>query len=488
MIGGIAMAVVTRLPNQRLQKQKLAKTGARRDALTAAVEVNAAVGNGFGRNDLAPRLEIEIRSIDALKPAKRRTRKPTAAQIERVIQSIRRFGFVGPLLVKEDRIVDGHVRHAAAEKLGMTTLPCIDVRHLSDDEVGLLAVTVNRLAELGEWDLDAVKIVFEHAIDLNFDLSVTGFSLQEQDIILIADAAQEATEEQIPDPPEAPVTHLGDLFALGDHRIFCGNSLQPESYASLVGERQVTVIIADFPYNVRIANNVSGLGKKKHGEFVMASGEMSRPEFSNFLREAITCSAAYLIQGGVFFGFIDWRGIDVLIGAGGEAHLEFINLGVWNKGAGGMGALYRSAHELIPVFCKGGTPAINNVMLGKHGRDRSNVFSYPGANRRGSSAAEALGDHPTPKPVELCADLLRDVSHRGDAVLDPFLGSGTTIIAAEQTGRIGYGIELDPKYVDVAVRRWEQLTGRQAVHVESGLTFAELGVERLASDNAGVAH
>ena len=475
---GAVMAIETRLQNQNFKRKKLAKTGWRRDRFVEQTAVAAAAGNGYGRNDLAPPLSIEYRRTDALRPAKHRPRKLDAAHVKRLIQSIRRFGFRGAILVKGDHIVDGHVRHAAAAKLGLPTIPCIDAADLSDDEIRLLAITLNRLGELGDWDIDTLKIELEHAIELNFDIEITGFTPAEQDIILLDHAAEEAAEEVIPEPPREPVSRPGDLFRLGEHQIVCGSALDPAVYMALLQERPISVVVADFPYNCTITNNVSGLGKKKHGEFVMASGEMSREEFSRFLRDAIRCSSTNLIDGGVFFGFMDWRQIDVLIGTGREAGLSLINMCVWNKGSGGMGSLYRSAYELLPVFCKGDTPAINNVQLGKHGRDRSNVHSYPGANQRGSSASRALADHPTPKNVEHIVDLLLDVSHRGDAVLDPFLGSGTTIIAAEQTGRIGFGIELDPKYVDVAVRRWEQLTGRDAVHGASGLTLDELAAHR----------
>jgi DNA modification methylase len=476
------MAFTGRQGNNSFQKQKLDKTAKRRNALTASVELDRAASNDFGRNDLLPDVHIGIRAVEELKPAARRTRKPNTPQLERMIQSIRRFGFVGAIFIRDDRIVDGHIRHAAAIKLQMEEIPCIDVAHLSASECNLLAITINRLSELGEWDLDALRIEFQEAIELNFDLDITGFSTQEQDIILLDDQApDEAAEEVVPELPVQPTSLVGDVWQLGDHRIICGNALDPVVYTTLLGQELVTVIIADFPYNVEIANNVSGLGKKKHGEFVMASGEMADEQFALFLKDAIICSAAHLIERGVYFGFMDWRSIEVLIRAGGHAGLTMINFAVWNKGSGGMGTLYRSTHELIPVFCKGEAPATNNVFLGKHGRDRTNVFSYPGANKRGSSAAKVLADHPTPKPIALCADMLLDVSHRGDAVLDPFLGSGTTIIAAEQTGRIGYGIELDPKYVDVAVRRWEQLTGRPAIHAATSRTFAELTAARSAT-------
>ena len=236
----------------------------------------------------------------------------------------------------------------------------------------------------------------------------------------------------------------------------------------------VAAIIADFPYNVSIKNNVSGLGKKKHKEFKMASGEMTEAEFAAFLETAIMLAVAHLVIGGVMFGFMDWRSIHLLYHAGFVSKLTLMNLIVWYKQSGSMGGFYRSAHELIAVMCKGHTLRTNNIQLGKNGRDRTNVWSVPGANRPGSSAHEMLSEHATPKPVELCVDAILDVTNRGEAVLDPFLGVGASLIAAHKTGRRCYGIELEPGFVDVTVMRWQRLTGKQAILSGTGKSFDAL--------------
>ncbi|WP_159456631.1 DNA-methyltransferase [Altererythrobacter xiamenensis] len=243
------------------------------------------------------------------------------------------------------------------------------------------------------------------------------------------------------------------------------------------------MIFTDCPWNIPIAGFVSGLGKVKHQDFKMGAGEMPKEEFVDFCDRFHELGAANLIDGGVFYSCIDWRSADVIMKSGRRAGLRHINTAVWNKGSGGMGSPWRSAHEFIVIFCKGKKCAVNNIELGKHGRDRTNVWSYPGANRKGSSASKALANHPTPKPVEMVRDALLDVSNRGGIVLDPFMGSGTTIIAAEQCGRVARGIELDPAYVDVAVRRWEELIGRPAMHAETGLSFSEMAEKRLAKDD-----
>jgi DNA modification methylase len=335
------------------------------------------------------------------------------------------------------------------------------------------------LGETGEWDLPELRLELQELEVSGFDLAVTGFSPPELDIIMLDEPEGEgADEEVIPDPPSKSVSRLGDVWIMGKHRLLCGNSLEPESYVKLLQGKLATAVLTDAPYNVKIANNVSGLGKKKHGEFKMASGEMSEAGFKEFLTTAHKHCADHLIDGGVAYSFMDWRSVDVLIAAGRDAGLQLINMAVWYKGSGSMGAFLRSAHEMIPIFCKGSSPKINNVALGKHGRDRTNVWLYPGANKPGSSAAEALKDHPSPKNVEMCVDAILDVTAAGDIVLDPFLGSGTTLIAAEKSGRSGYGIELDPAYADVCVRRWEHLTGNSAIHAETGDTFLEMASQR----------
>jgi len=271
---------------------------------------------------------------------------------------------------------------------------------------------------------------------------------------------------------------MGDLWLLGEHRIVCGNALDPDVLRVLLDGRNVQAALTDPPYNVPIAGNVSGLGKKTHAEFAMGSGEMNDAEWQAFLNQVLALLSVSLVEGGVIFVFMDWRSIHRLYAAGFSAGLDLVNLIVWYKEAGAMGGLYRSAHELIAVFCKGKVPRTDNIELGRHGRNRTNVWVAPGANRRGSSANEMLEFHATPKPVELCLDALLDVTERGDTVLDIFLGSGTTLIAAEKTGRACCGAEIEPCFVDVSIRRWEHLTGQEAILAATGETFMQVGRSR----------
>jgi DNA modification methylase len=456
------------------QKQSLAKTTGRRKKNAGTVAVHSVAAGGSIKN-AHPDIKLVWRKPAELKAARRRVRKTDDRHLAQTVHSMSHFGMVVPLTIRGDQVVDGHIRLAAARVLELPLVPCIDVSHLSEDKARVLGITLNRLAETGTWDMDELKLELAELETMEFDLTLSGFTMPEMDIILSDGAEDKEKEETIPEPPAVPVTIAGDLWLLGEHRVLCGSALAAEDYARLMNGDLAAALLTDPPYNVVIEGNVSGLGKTKHGEFAMASGEMTREQFLEFLTAYHAHSRKYLLAGAVAFGFMDWRSIDLLTLAARTAGFRHINTAVWNKGSGGMGALYRSAHEFAGVFCNGDTPRVNNVELGKNGRDRTNVWTYPGANKRGSSSAKALNDHPTPKNVEMCADALRDVTLREEIVLDPFLGSGTTLIAAEQTARACYGLELEPKFVDVIVRRWEALTGKQAIHAETGATFKETG-------------
>lgn len=469
--------------DKKFKSQKLDKTKKRRKAQEGKRR-QAELGSGVRRNDLLPELQLRNVEIGSLNSAARLTRRLNEDHVERIMVSIADLGFTVPILIADDKILDGHTRLEAARRLGLDQVPAVDVSHLSDIEIRKLALAANRLGELGEWDLDLLRIEFQELIELDIDLSATGFTLPEQDIILLDpdDTASEHDEDEVGAPPEVPVTQAGDLWLLDAHRVRCGNALEAEPYTELLEGVPAHVVVTDPPYNVKIKGNVSGLGKKTHDEFAMASGEMNDAEWQAFLDSVLALLASFLVSGAVLFVFMDWRSVHCLYQAGFAAKLKLLNLAVWYKESGAMGTLYRSAHELVAVFCKGDKPRINNVELGKHGRDRTNVWCAPGANRRGSSAHEMLGEHATPKPVELCADAILDVTERGDTVLDAFLGSGTTLIAAEKTHRRCCAIELEPRFVDVAVRRWERLTGRQAILAETGETFDEVAARRSSAE------
>lgn len=469
-----------------LKGKLLDKTSEKRRGNAEDVELAAAASGT--RNDLLPTLRYEQRKIAELKYFKNKVRIAKPDHVADIVTSLKRFGQCQPVLItNEGKVIDGAAVIAAAQELGLDELRVIVIDHLSEPEARALRLAVNKLGENGEWDLDQLKIEAIELIDLS--MPIIGFSPQEQDILLLDDAGDAAADE-LPDvdTEEPVVSRPGDIVKMAAHRALRGDALDPANYPLLLAGESITMIGTDQPYNVKIEGFVSGLGKTKHKDFAMASGEMSREEFQGFTEKFLAAAKPHLIDGALVYLFIDHRGIDTVMAASRAIALKHVATCVWDKGVGGMGSLYRQAFELVVVAVNGKTPAINNVRLGKHGRDRSSMWRYPGANRRGSSANKMLGSHPTAKPVEAIADMILDASNRGDVVFDPFLGSGTTIIAAEKTGRTAYGFELDGRYFDLLVRRWEAFTGRDAIHEQTGLTFSELAAKRAAEahgDGAG---
>jgi DNA modification methylase len=409
-------------------------------------------------------------------------RRHPPAQLRALARAIETFGVVAPILVDAKlSILAGHARIEACRLLGRDTVPTIMIEHLDPARARAFMLADNRISELGEWDDRqlAVNLKALAEIDLGFSLESTGFSMGEIDLKIEGLDAEDAGAD---DPDEAPidsgpsVARLGDTWRLGDHNIVCGSALDPAAYEALLAGEVVDAVFTDPPYNVPINGHVSGKGKRRHREFVAASGELSGPEYAAFLAEACRLAAINSRAGAVAFWFTDWRGVRTLLAVGAGAYDELLNICVWVKNNGGMGSLYRSAHELVAVFRNGATQHRNNVQLGRFGRNRSNVWTYPGANSfmKASEEADLLALHPTPKPVALVADALLDVTARRDLVLDPFLGSGTTLIACERLGRRCRAIELDPLYVDLAIRRWQRMTGEAAVRGIDGATFDDL--------------
>ena len=283
-----------------------------------------------------------------------------------------------------------------------------------------------------------------------------------------------------PEFDQEPVTKPGDLWLLGKHRLICGNSLRESTYRELLGSRRAAMVFTDPPFNVRIDGHATGNGAIRHREFAMASGEMSEAEFFSFLNNFFRLMAGYSANNSVHYNCMDWRHAGDIIAAGKQNYDEFLNLCVWVKNQGGMGSFYRSQHELVFVFRKGKGPHRNNIQLGQFGRNRTNVWQYPGIQTLSKQSEEGnlLALHPTVKPIAMVADAILDCSARGEIVLDAFLGSGTTLMAAERVGRICCGIEIDPIYVDVAIRRWQKYTGEAAIHATTGKRFDEIATEQ----------
>lgn len=428
------------------------------------------------------KLSITNLPVAGLRPYPGNARTHSAKQIAEIATSIKAFGFNNPVLVdKNDTIIAGHGRVAAAKKLGLEVVPCVRLEHLSEAEKRAYILADNKLAEKAGWDRDILAIELQHLadLDLDFDITATGFEMAEIDLLLSdADADQADPADAVPEVAVGPaVTQPGDVWQIGRHRLICGDSTLSETYARLLAGERAQMVFTDPPYNVKIDGHVSGLGATKHREFAMASGEMSEAEFTRFLKDVFANLAGHAADGAIHFICMDWRHVGEVLGAATPVYSEQKNICVWAKTNGGMGSLYRSQHELVFVYKSGRAPHINNVELGRHGRYRTNVWQYAGANAFSATRDGDLAMHPTVKPVALVADAILDCSRRKGIVLDAFAGSGTTLVAAERTGRRGYGIELDPLYCDVIVRRLATVAGLEAVHAESGRTFSNLAAE-----------
>jgi DNA modification methylase len=432
-------------------------------------------------------LTIVYQDIAALNPRQTNPRTHSKKQIEQIARAITQFGFTNPVLVDDaNGIVAGHGRVAAAKLVGLDQVPTVRLSAMSEAEIRAYVIADNKLAENAGWDRNLLGLEFQYlsSLDIDFDVSLTGFELPEIDLLIgeldIANNNDPADAE-IPLPTGPAVTRLGDIWQIGTHRLICGDSTQRDTYQQLLGEARAQLVFTDPPYNVPIAGHVGGLGSVQHREFAMASGEMSQTEFTTFLTSVFAHLAEFSVDGSIHFQCMDWRHVDEILEAGRKAYSELKNICIWAKNNGGMGSLYRSQHELVFVFKSGTKPHINNVELGKHGRYRTNVWSYAGVNSFGSERSD-LVLHPTVKPVALVADAIRDCSHRKGIVLDAFAGSGTTLLAAEQTGRRGYGIEIDPLYCDVTIRRLRAVCGLQAILEGAGKSFQEIEAERSQTD------
>ena len=432
------------------------------------------------------RLTIEHRPPRELKPYSRNARIHSQKQIAEIAASIKTFGFNNPILIdRDDGIVAGHGRVEAAKQLGLATIPTIRLDHLSEAQKRAYILADNKLAEKAGWDAEILAIELQHLmeIDLDFDIAVTGFELPEIDVLIEGletkpVKADPADEVPVIDGPV--VTRPGDLWQIGPHRLICGDATKPESYVPLLAGEQAQLVFTDPPYNVKIDGHVSGLGSVKHREFAMASGEMTKAQFTGFLEKVFDNLVRSSIDGAIHFVCMDWRHMGEVLAAACGRYSDLKNLCVWSKTNGGMGSLYRSQHELVFVFKAGTAPHINNVELGKHGRYRTNVWTYAGANAFSATRDGDLAMHPTVKPVALVADAILDCSTRKSIVLDAFAGSGTTLVAAHKTSRRGYGIELDPLYCDIILARLAKVAKTEAILLETGKTFSEVAIERQA--------
>jgi len=422
---------------------------------------------------------IEWIETTALTPNRRNARTHSTKQIGQIAASIKTFGFLVPIVVDEPRnIIAGHGRYAAAQKLGLDKVPVIAVSGLSPAKKRALALADNKIAENAGWNREILAVELPELSELlvsdNLDISITGFAAAEIDQIIVdfesdTDAADTVDDTLLDQPP---VTQPGQLWQLGAHRILCGDARDPATLERLMDGGKAAMAFLDPPYNVRV-RDIVGRGRVQHAEFAMASGEMSQSEFVAFLTEVLRGAATASNNGAVHCVCMDWRHIGDLLAAGHAVYGELLNLAVWVKTNAGQGSFYRSQHELIAIFRVGDAAHLNNIELGRHGRNRSNVWHYSGVNTFRTGRLEELHAHPTVKPVALVADAIKDCTRRGEIVLDTFSGSGTTLLAAERVGRCGFALEIEPRFVDVAIRRWQTLTRKDAIDSATGGCFDE---------------
>jgi DNA modification methylase len=431
-------------------------------------------------------MAIETMPIDQLQPYARNARTHSRKQIGQIARSIERFGFTNPVLISDDNeIIAGHGRVEAARHLGWRTVPTLRLSQLGRAERRAYVLADNKLAQNAGWDRELLALELQGLIDLKFEVELTGFSLAEIDLVL--DEASESAPTGAAEPEDhipalggrdTAVCRSGELWLLGRHRLICGDARERKAIDALMQGEAADLIFTDPPYNVAIDGHASGLGQVRHREFAMAAGEMSAAAFVTFLRESLGNAARAARDGAIAFVCMDWRHMEELLAAGRLVFSELKNLCIWNKTNGGMGSFYRSKHELVFVFKIGTAPHTNSFGLGETGRYRTNVWDYAGVNTFRAGRVDELAMHPTVKPVALIADAIKDCSRRGEIVLDPFGGSGSTLIAAEKSGRCARLIEFDTAYCDQIMRRFETVTGKPAILATTGESFERVLEQR----------
>ena len=432
-------------------------------------------------------LKIIYKSPTQLKPRTKNPRTHTKKQIQQIAASIKEFGFINPVLIDGgDGIVAGHGRVEAAKLLGMTDVPTLRVEHLTPAQIRAYVIADNKLAENAGWDRALLALELQElSVALNFDVTVLGFETAEVDLLIqnsgedgrdAADAVPEA------DRSMPSVSRVGDTWRIGDHLVLCGDALDHDSYARLLGSQKAEMVFTDPP------SELADAGSRSRRKFTAsglagAAADGSPDAYTSFLETVFSRLIDFSVRGSIHFVCMDWQHLRELLNAATKPYGELQDLCVWSKTNAGMGGLYRSGHELVLVFKNGAAEPISNVEVGRHRRHRSNVWTYAGPKISGGDRNGELARLPARKPVALIADAILDCCRRGGIVLDAFAGSGSTLIAAEKTGRRGFGIEIDPHQVDRIVRRLERLFGLKAVHAASDLGFAAVSRRRFNEVN-----
>ena len=431
------------------------------------------------KNNLFATMVLEYVATGLLKSYSRQVRRHAQSKIKRLAKFMEKSGVIIPLVVDKDNfVILGNARLTALILLGVESVPVIRVSHLDEGMIRALILADNQFTLNADWYKQALReellYLEPRMLEIGLELIDLGFETGQLDIT-IGDLELDAPADETPVPSDQPpVTQTGYVWHLGAHKLICGDARDEKTYQSLMGDELADMAFGDLPYNVKIDGHVCGNGSIQHREFAMASGEMTPAEFIAFMAMIFSHLRKFSKGGSVHMQCMDWRHSLELLTAAQQADYSYLNMAVWVKHTGGMGSLYRSQHELVHVFKSGTAAHINNVRLGKFGRNRTNVWQYEGAN---SLRAERKGDlalHSTTKPVDMVADAIKDCSARGGIILDPTAGAGSTLIAADRTGRIARLIELDAAYCDVIVKRWQNLTGKKAVLGATGQAFDDM--------------
>jgi len=452
----------------------------RRSAISQAASPTA------GGQQIPNNLLFEFANPGNLKPYPANPHKHPKEQIGQIRASIRAYGVVRPVVTDEEGvIIDGEAVWRAAKGEGKASIPVLRLLGLSETQKRELRIGLNRHPRHADWDTEQLRLEIQAilAVHIDLDPGEIGMSVGEIDKLLVAGEA-DPDDDAIPALTSRAVSRAGDVWICGDrHRIGCGDCRNLAFLQQVVGPRPIDCCITDPPYNRQIAGDATtGRARVRHAEFAMASGEMSDEAHEKLLEASLGGFAKVSRAGAVHDVFMDQQHIEILLSVGKRVYSQRLNICVWNKSNAGMGGLYRNKHELIGIFKVADAPYLNAVQLGKHGRNRTNVWDYPSVNTFGGSRRRDLELHPTTKPVGLVADAIMDVTRRGDLVLDGFLGSGTCLLACERTGRLCRGVEINPLYVDLALHRWIERTGADAVLEATGQTFSQLGAERLGGE------
>lgn len=420
-------------------------------------------------NSSQNKIKLEYLELESLSLNPKNAKKHSKEQISEIAKNITKNGFNAPIGVRQNKIIAGHGRYLAAKKLGLKSVPAVNLDHLSEEQARLYALADNKLAEKSEWDYEIlIPELDELMSSVDSDMDLTGFNSIELDNILYKPLIEESKKEKEEKFPEINIqkrVKLGDIWQLGRHRLICGNALHRKTYEKLLGEKLADIVITDPPYNVKISGHVTT--QKHHKEFAEASGEKTDEEFTSFLRDTFNKLVEFSKDGSIHYIFMDWKHSKNMHDAGAE-YTELKNICLWAKELAGMGSLYRSQHELCFVFKNGTATHTNNIELGKHGRYRTNVWKYKGMHASNKQAKDLGKLHPTVKNTAMLMDMLLDCSNTRDTVLDCFGGSGSTLIAAERTGRNAAIIELSQEYCDVILARWEHETGKKAELLRDG--------------------